>query len=72
MHLSTGAQPPVWFVTLHGASHASQWEDDVTPYDQIAERTTTDFWDATLRHRHAFASLEHDATVPGLSSIEHK
>ena len=66
-------QPPVWFVTLHGASHASQWEDDVTPYDQIAERTTTDFWDATLRrHPRTLASLEHDATVPGLSSIEHK
>jgi dienelactone hydrolase len=67
------AQPPVWFVTLHGASHASQWEDDVTPYDQIAERTTTDFWDATLKHDpRAFARLEHDATVTGLSSIEHK
>ena len=46
---TTAPQPPVWFVTLHGASHASQWEDTVTPYDQIAERTTTDFWDATLR-----------------------
>jgi hypothetical protein len=45
----------------------------VTPYDQIAERTTTDFWDATLpRHPRALARLEHDATVPGLSSVEHK
>src|SRR5262249_18975147 len=26
------AQPPVWLETLHGASHASQWEDDVTAY----------------------------------------
>ncbi len=52
------APPPVWFVTLHGASHASQWEDGVTPYDQIAERTTSDFWDATLKHdRRAFAAL---------------
>ena len=29
-------------VTLHGASHATQWEDDVTPYDRIAEQVTTD------------------------------
>jgi dienelactone hydrolase len=67
------ARSPVWFVTLHGASHASQWEDDVTPYDDIAERTTTDFWDGTLRGKNrAFDRLERHATVPGLSSIEHK
>ena len=72
-----GAQPSVTVdghVPLYiGHSHASQWEDTVTPYDQIAERTTTDFWDATLKHHaRAFASLEQDATVPGLSSIERK
>jgi dienelactone hydrolase len=67
------ARPPVWFVTLHGASHASQWEDDVTPYDHIAERITIDFWDATLNgNSQAFARLQHDATVPGLSSITAK
>jgi len=67
------ARPPVWFVTLHGASHASQWEDDVTPYDHIAERITIDFWDATLNgDSQAFARLQHDATVPGLSSITAK
>jgi len=64
------ARAPVWFVTLHGASHASQWEDTVTPYDQIAERITIDFWDATLnRDARAFTRLQHDATVLGLSSI---
>jgi dienelactone hydrolase len=65
------AEPPVWLVTLHGASHASQWEDDVTPYDEIAEQITLDFWDATLRGKSkAFKRLERDATVADLSSIE--
>lgn len=67
------AEAPVWLHTFHGASHASQWEDDVTPYDHIAEQATLDFWNATLkRKRRAFARLERDATVPGLSSIEAK
>lgn len=58
-------------MTLHGASHASQWEDDVTEYDAIAEQITLDFWDATLRGaQKAFKRLERDADVPGLSSIE--
>ena len=64
------AHAPAWFVTLHGASHASQWENAVTPYDQIDERLTTDFWDATLGRDHAaYARLKQDATVPGLASI---
>ena len=29
------ARAPAWFVTLHGAAHASQWEDDVTAFDHI-------------------------------------
>jgi dienelactone hydrolase len=67
------ASPPAWLVTLHGASHASEWEDTVTPYDHIAEQITTDFWDATLnrnRRKQSLTRLEQDATVPGLSSIE--
>ena len=64
------ARAPAWFVTLHGAAHASQWEDDVTAFDHIDERLTIDFWRATLnRNPRAFARLQHDATVPGLSSI---
>lgn len=67
------AAPPVWFVTLHGASHASQFENDVTDYDEIGERITLDFWNATLEgKRGAFGRLERDATVAGLSSIEVK
>jgi dienelactone hydrolase len=65
-----GASAPAWFVTLHGASHASQWEDDTTPFDAVAERITIDFWDATLNgNAQAFARLQTDATVPNLSSI---
>ena len=61
----------MWLVTLHGASHASQWEDDPTPYDTIDEHLTLDFWDATLRGRRpAFGRLVRDATVAELSSIE--
>jgi dienelactone hydrolase len=67
------ARPPAWLVTLHGASHGSQWEDAVTPYDDIANRTTLDFWEATLRREtDAFARLERDASIPGRSSIEAK
>jgi dienelactone hydrolase len=65
------ATAPVWFVTFHGASHATQWENDPTPYDAIGERLTIDFWDATLRRRKAaWANLTRDATVADLSSIE--
>lgn len=65
------AAAPVWFVTLHGASHATQFENDPTPYDQIGINVTRDFWDATLRgDQRAFSRLEQDATVAGLSSIE--
>ncbi len=65
------AESPVWLVTLHGASHATQWENDPTPYDAIGERLTIDFWDATLRGRKAaWARLQRDATVAGLSAIE--
>jgi dienelactone hydrolase len=65
------ADSPVWLVTLHGASHATQWENDPTPYDAIGKRLTIDFWDATLRGRKAaWARLTRDATVDGLSSVE--
>ena len=67
------ARAPVWFVTLRGASHATQWENDATPYDHVDEQLTTDFWQATLGgDARAFARLQQDATVAGLSSIEVK
>jgi dienelactone hydrolase len=68
---SRDAAPPVWLVTLHGASHASQWENDPTPYDAAGAELTVDFWDATLGgDKRAFARLERDATIPDLVSIE--
>lgn len=67
------AEPPVWLHTFYGASHASQWEDDVTPYDALAEQVTLDYWNATLKKkRRARKRLERDATVPEVSSIEAK
>jgi dienelactone hydrolase len=66
----TAARAPVWLITLHGALHASQWENDVTPFDHIAEQTTLDFWNATLKRQpQALTQLQRDATVVGLSSI---
>lgn len=73
MKVFDAAAAPAWFVTLHGASHASEWENDVTPYDHIGERLTRDFWEATLNaDSQAFVRLRHDATVPNLSSIQAK
>jgi pimeloyl-ACP methyl ester carboxylesterase len=67
------ATAPVWFVTLHGASHATEWENDVTPYDHMDEQLTTDFWQATLGgDASAFTRLQRDATVAGLASIQVK
>jgi dienelactone hydrolase len=67
------AHAPAWFVTLLHASHASQWENTVTPYDHVDERLTTDFWEATLGgDGSAFARLERDASVRGLASITEK
>lgn len=64
------AAPPVWLVTLTGAGHAAQWEDDPTPWDEVGERLTTAFWDATLGgDPAAFERLEREATVEGLSAI---
>ena len=67
------AAAPVWLMTFDFGGHAAQWEDDVTPFDQIAEATTLDFWNATLKGDDtAYAALENDATVENMSSIETK
>jgi fermentation-respiration switch protein FrsA (DUF1100 family) len=64
---------PVWLMTFDFGGHAAQWEDDVTPFDQIAEATTLDFWNATLKgDDDAYSALENDATVDDMSSIESK
>jgi dienelactone hydrolase len=73
--LATGiyakAAPPVWFVTLNGASHASPFENDDTPHDALVELLTTDFWNATLGgDTSAFDRFEKDAVVEGLSTLQ--
>lgn len=65
------AQPPVWFVTLHGAGHAPPFENDVTPHDDLVELLTTDFWDATIGgDAEAMARFEAAAAVDGLSTLQ--
>jgi dienelactone hydrolase len=67
------AQPPVWFVTLLGGSHATPFENDVTPYDAMVEQLTTDFWDATIGgDGSALARFEQHARVDGLSTLQSK
>jgi dienelactone hydrolase len=69
----TRAAPPVWFVTLLGGSHATPFENDVTPYDEMVEQLTTDFWDATIGgDPAAFARFEQHAQVEGLSTLQSK
>jgi dienelactone hydrolase len=64
---------PVWLVTLLGASHATAFENDVTPHDAMVERFTTDFWDATIGgDAGAWTTFEQDAVVEGLSTLEQK
>lgn len=67
------ADPPVWFVTLHGGLHGPPFEDDVTPHDAMVEQFTTDFWDATLGgDPTAFERFERNAAVAGASTLQSK
>ena len=63
--------PPKWFVTLQGAGHSPPYEDIASPWDDVVESTSTDFWLGQLDgDAAALARLEADATVPGISSIQ--
>ncbi len=67
------AEPPVWFVTLQGGTHAPPFENDVTPYDATVEQFTTDFWDATIGgDPAALATFEQHAVVAGSSTLQKK
>ena len=62
---------PKWFVTLHGGTHSTGFENLGTPYDAIVDASTTDFWDATLGGSATAAdALRRAAVVDGLSSLE--
>jgi predicted dienelactone hydrolase len=62
---------PKWFVSLDGATHASPYENDPSPYDDVVIDVTTRFLDAMLHgtapDRAAFGSY---APPPGLARIE--
>ncbi len=63
--------PPKWFVTLNGAGHSPPYEDVESPWDDVVETTSTDFWLGQLDgDAAALARLYADATVPGVSSVE--
>ena len=67
------APGPVWLVTLLGASHATAFENDVTPHDAMVERFTTAFWDATIGgDPEAWSTFTRDAVAEGLSTLEQK
>lgn len=62
---------PKMFVTLLGGTHAPPFEDPVTPYDDLAERTTTAFWDLTIGgDPSARDRLDVAARVPGLTVVD--
>lgn len=67
------ADPPVWFVSVIGGSHAPPFEDDDTPYDATVERFTTAWWDATLGNvPDGFERFADAAAVDGLTEVEVK
>jgi pimeloyl-ACP methyl ester carboxylesterase len=65
------AAPPKYFVTLIGAGHAPQYENDPDPHDDVVTKVTLDFWNAYLRgDAKAPEQLVTDAKVPGLASLQ--
>jgi dienelactone hydrolase len=53
--------PPKWFVTLHGGLHATPFEDDRAPSDDLVRAATTAFWDRYLKGRQHAAQRIVDA-----------
>ncbi|MEZ5142988.1 MAG: dienelactone hydrolase family protein [Acidimicrobiales bacterium] len=62
---------PKMFVTLLGGTHAPPFEDPVTPYDELVERTTVAFWDLTVGgDPGARRRLAEVAAVDGLTRVD--
>ncbi len=62
---------PKWFITLLGAEHSPPFEDAVSPWDSIVEKSTTDFWNGTLGGEAAqLTALQTDGVVPGMSTLQ--
>lgn len=67
------ADPPKWFVTLHGAEHRIAFTDESSPWDDLVETTLLDFWHGTLDgDPEALARVTDDATDPELSTVQHE
>jgi dienelactone hydrolase len=67
------AAPPVWFVTLVGGTHSAPYENDPSPWDEVATAITTGFWDATIGQvPGARERFEAAASTPGLTSLQEK
>ncbi len=63
---------PKWFVQLVGGSHASPYEDDQSPHDELVVTVTLDFWAGTLgADASALDRIADDGTVDGLATVEH-
>jgi predicted dienelactone hydrolase len=61
---------PRWFVTLVDAPHSPPYANEPSKWDQVVQRTTTDFWEAELDGDTAgLAAMLTDANVTGTSSI---
>lgn len=64
------AAPPKYLVILHEAVHASPYEDEPDPADELVRGTTTAFWRLHLAHDpDAAVELSRAARVDGLSTV---
>jgi dienelactone hydrolase len=59
-----------YLLTLEGGGHAQPYEDAPSPFDDVVEAVTIDFWDLVLRgDMTARDRMERDADVEGVASL---
>ena len=58
------AAPPKYLVTIHEAAHASPYENDPDPADEMVTATTIAFWDRYLRDDQTAEQRLIDAVTP--------
>ena len=67
------AEPPKFFVSIVGNSHAPPFEDADHPADAMVTAVTIDFWNLYLAGRAGVLDqLVTDASVPGLSTLQYE
>jgi dienelactone hydrolase len=65
------AVPPKYLVTLHEYAHASPYENDPDPADELVTATTIAFWDRYLRDDESAEQRLADAVTPSsLATLE--